>query len=200
MGMISSMGAGKAAEQQAKAMKEIAKGYGTLTKRQYEEYSPYMNAGKGALTAQMQMLANPINNQAAMSTYYASPEYAMQQDAANYAAMSGASAAGTTGNTATSNALATQATQLGQNYLASLDKARQQQINTLGDISKQGLSATNAMAGHAGKNYNSAASYLGSAAGLEGQADMAPYSGIQSSLYRMPWYFGMAKAGGTFGF
>ena len=74
MGMLSSAGAGKAAEQQAKMMKEIARGYGKLTKRQYEEISPWMQAGKGALTAQMQMLANPINSQAALSTFYSSPD------------------------------------------------------------------------------------------------------------------------------
>jgi hypothetical protein len=52
----------------------ILEDYDKLTKRQYEEITSWMNAGKGALTAQVQMLANPINNQVAMSTYYSSPD------------------------------------------------------------------------------------------------------------------------------
>lgn len=199
MGMKSSIGAGKAAGKQAEAMKKIAQGYGTLTKKQYEAISPWMEAGQGALTAQMQMLANPINNQAALSTYYASPEYAMQQDAASYAAMAGAEATGTLGNTATANALAAEATSLGQNYLKSLNQGRQQQMNTLGDISNQGLGATKTMGGWASQNYNAAANMLTGASSAEGQETMVPYMGAQSMFNRGMWSLGMMARNGAFG-
>lgn len=199
MGIVSSIGAGKAAEEQAKALKKIAQGYGTLTKKQYEAISPWMDAGKGALTAQMQMLANPINNQAALSGYYASPEYALQQDAASYAAMAGAEATGTLGNTATSNALAAEATSLGQNYLKSLNQQRQQQFTNLGGISSQGLGATKTMGGWASDNYNAAASMMRGASTAEGQSTMAPYMGVQSMLNRSLWSLGMMSRHGAFG-
>lgn len=196
MGILSSAGAKKGAETEAAALKSLAPAYGTLTEKQYGAISPYMKAGQGALTAQMQMLANPINSQVALSEYYASPEYAMQQDQAAYSAMAGAEAAGTMGNTATSNVLASSATQLGQTYLKSLNTARGQQIDTLGDISQQGLSATKTMGGWASNNLSDATDLMAGAAQLEGQAAAAPYYGMQRSLFQMPYYLGMGKGKG----
>ncbi|WP_368766720.1 hypothetical protein [Enterobacter hormaechei] len=192
MGLIGSIGAGKAAQAQAQAMKKIAEGYGKLGKKQYEWISPWMDAGKGALTTQMQMLANPLNSQAALSDYYAGPQYAMQEEQAQYALNSAAEATGTTGATATGNALASQSVSLGQNYLNSLNKQRSQQFQQLGGISNQGLGATKTMGNWAYQDYNSAANVLGQAAGLQGQADMAPYAGADAFLNKQ---MGMAMQG-----
>ncbi|MDR3105660.1 MAG: hypothetical protein LBU96_14585 [Yokenella regensburgei] len=182
MGLLSSAGVSGAADEYNKAMKNIASGYGTLTQAQYGGMSPYMQAGKGALTAQMQMLANPVNQQTALSMYYASPEYAMQQDAANYATMAAAEATGSTGNTATANTIASQATQLGQNYLNSLNKQRQTQMDTLGDISRQGLTATTTMGNWASRNVGEIAGLAQQAANMSAQAAMAPYTGAQGAF------------------
>lgn len=184
MGMIGSIGAGKAAKAQAEAMKEIAKGYGKLGQKQYDWISPWMEAGKTALNAQMQMEANPLNSQAALTDYYAGPQYAQQEAEAQYATEAAAEATGGMGNTATSNALASQSTQLGQQYLQGLNKQRSQQFQQLGGISSQGLGATKQMGNWAYQDYNSAANVLGMGAQAEGQATMAPYSGAQSAVSR----------------
>lgn len=164
MGLLSGNSAKNAAEDYSNSMKKIAKGYGTLGKYQYGAISPYMNAGLQALDTQMQMLANPINQQQALSDFYASPGYDQQEQAAEYALNSQAEATGGLGNTATGNALAAQTTDMGQNYLNSLSKQRQQQFTNLGGLSKQGLSATNTMGDWASRDYENASRYLGNAA------------------------------------
>ncbi|MDK9585415.1 hypothetical protein [Lelliottia wanjuensis] len=198
MGLIGSMGAGKAAAAQAKAMKEIAKGYGKVGQKQYDWISPWMNAGTQALTAQIQMLANPMNSQAALTDYYAGPQYAQEQEQAQYAAEAGAEAAGGLGNTATSNILASESTQLGQQYLQGLGKARSQQFQQLGGISSQGLGATKTMGNWAYQDYNSAAGYLAQAAGLSGQATMAPYMAADQAA-TMAGGMGLYGLGGMMG-
>lgn len=192
MGLISSMGAGKAAKAQAEAMKKIAEGYGKVGKWQYQQISPWMDAGKGALTAQMQMLANPLNSQAALSDYYAGPQYAQEEAQAQYALDSAAEATGTTGATATGNALASQAVSLGQNYLKGLNQQRAQQFQQLGGISNQGLSATKTMNQSAFQDYNAAANVFGKGAEAQGQATMAPYTGTESFLNKQ---MGLAMQG-----
>lgn len=184
MGMLGSMGAGKAAAAQAEALKEIAGGYKKVGQKQYDWISPWMNAGTEALSTQMQMLANPLNTQGALSDYYAGPQYDMQMDQAQYAAQAGAEAAGGLGNTATGNALASQSVDMGNQYLQGLTKQRQQQFSNLGGISKQGLGATQTMGNWAFQDYNAAAQMLGQAAGVQGQADAAPYMGAQSNINR----------------
>ena len=182
MGLIGSAGAKKAAQAQAEMMKKIAGGYKKLGQTQYSWISPYMDAGTQALNAQMQMLANPINNQAALSDYYAGPQYAEQMQQAQYATQAGAEAGGGLGNTATGNALAAQSSQMGNQYLQGLGQARQQQYGNLSGVSKQGLNATNTMGNWAYKDYNSAANLLTGAASAQGQSTMAPYTGAQSAL------------------
>lgn len=193
MGMIGSIGAGKAAKAQAEAMKGIAKGYGKLGQKQYDWISPWMDAGKTALTGQTQMLANPVNNQAALSDYYAGPQFAQQEEAAQYATDAGAEATGGLGNTATSNVLASQTTQLGQQYLQGLNKARGEQLQQLGGLSSQGLGASKTMGQFAYQDYNSAANLLSQAAGLQGQSTMAPYTGIDQGMRRGIGLYGMGS-------
>jgi hypothetical protein len=164
MGLLSGNSAVDAANAYAETMQQIAQGYGKLGKAQYGAISPYMGAGTQALGAQLQMLANPINNQQALSDYYSSPQYAEQEQAAEYVLNSQAEAGGGLGNTATGNALASQTTDMGQSYLQGLSKQRQQQFTNLGGLSKQGLNATNTMGNWASQDYNNAAGYLGDAA------------------------------------
>lgn len=182
MGIVSSIGAGKAASARAEAMKKIAGGYKQVGQKQYSWISPYMDAGTTALSAQMQMLANPINNQAALSDYYGGPRYNEEMQNAAYATNANAEATGGLGNTATGNAIAGQSTQLGNQYLQGLNQNRQQQFGNLSGISKQGLNATNTMGNWMYKDYNSAANLLTGAADVQSQADIAPYQGIEDSL------------------
>lgn len=182
MGLLSGNSAADAANAYAGSMKKIAQGYGTLGKDQYKAISPYMSAGTQALSAQMEMLANPINQQQALSDYYSGPEYAQQEQAAQYALNSQGEATGGLGNSASGNALASQTTQLGQQYLQGLSKGRQQQFSNLGGLSRQGLSATNTMGKWAGDDYNHAAGYLSDAASAKEQAAMAPSQGLASGI------------------
>lgn len=198
MGLIGSMGAGKAAEQQAKMMKEIAKGYGKVGQKQYDWISPWMNAGTEALSAQMQMLANPMNNQAALNDYYAGPQYAQQEAEAQYATEAAAEATGGLGNTATSNVLASQSTQLGQQYLQGLSKGRSQEFQQLGGISSQGLGATKQMGNWAFQDYNAAANVFGKGVEADAQATMAPYTGWSQFATNNLYGLGMMASHGAF--
>lgn len=169
------------------AMHNLAKGYGKLGQSQYGAISPYMNAGTQALSAQLQMLANPMNSQQALSDYYASPEYDQQMQAANYAANSAAEATGGLGNSATGNALAAQSADMGQQYLQGLGKQRQQQFSNLGGLSKQGLNATNTMGKWASDDYGNAAGLLSNAAtanvnaaAAQAQADSSKRGGMMN--------------------
>lgn len=96
-GILGGIGASNAAEEQIKMMEQIAQGYGKLGQQQYDWISPWMEAGTQALTAQMQMLANPMNQQAALSGFYGSPVYAEQMEQANYATNAAAEAGGNLG-------------------------------------------------------------------------------------------------------
>ena len=192
MGLIGAAGAKKAASQQAEAMKKIAGGYKKLGQWQYQQISPWMQAGTQALSSQMQMLQNPLNSQAALSDYYSSPQYAMQEQQAQYATQAGAEAAGGLGGSATSNVLASQSTQLGQQYLQGLQKQRSNQFSQLGGISSQGLGATKTMGGWAYQDYNAAAQALGASASASAQATQAPYTGWQQFAGRQA---GMASYG-----
>jgi hypothetical protein len=187
LGNNSSDAINDANKQYQQTMHQLAKGYGTLGKGQYNAISPYMNAGTQALSAEMQMLANPMNSQQALSDYYAGPQYDQQMQAANYAANSEAEATGGLGNSATGNALASQSAKMGQDYLTGLGKQRQQQFNNLGGLSRQGLNATNTMGKWAADDYGNAAGLLGNAAtanvnaaGAAAQANAAKRGGMMN--------------------
>lgn len=164
MGMVSSLvggaGASAAAQAQAKMMAQIADEWHQVGQMQYGWMSPYMNAGTTALTAQMQMLANPINQQAALNDYYSGPQYDQQMQQAQYATNANAEATGGLGNTATGNAIANTSTQLGQQYLHGLTQQRNETFNQLGGLSKQGLSASTSMGNFAHQDMQGRAKVL----------------------------------------
>lgn len=196
MGLISGIAGGNAAEAKAEAMKEIASGYGKVGRKQYDWLSPWMNAGTQALTAQMQMLANPLNSQGALNDYYSGSQYAAEEQQAQYAAESAAEATGTMGSTATGNALASQSVSLGQNYLKGLNQQRQQQMNTLGGISSQGLGASKTMGQFAFQDYNAAANLLTGAANAQYQASVSPYVGGEAGAKAGAGLFNYGKGKG----
>lgn len=183
MGMIGAHGAKKAAEKQAKIAKEVAGDWKKVGQTEYTWFQPFMQAGTETLGAQMSMLANPVNTQQSLATYYASPEYAMQEEQEQYAAeTSAADPYSGMGGSATSNYLGSQSTQLGQQYLQSQAKGRQQQFTNLGGISKMGLSASGTMGNLGTKAMQGVASAMGIAGEAEAQAAMAPYQGAQQAV------------------
>lgn len=183
MGLIGAIGAKKGAEEQARIAKEVAGNWKSLGNTEYSWFQPYMQSGTQTLGAQMSMLANPVNNQETLATYYASPEYDMMEQQAQYAAQtSAADPYSGMGGSATSNYLGNQAVSLGQNYLKSQNQARQQQFNNLGSISKLGLSASGTMGNLATKDMQGVADAMGIYGAAEGQAEMAPYQGAQEAV------------------
>ena len=194
-GLIGGIGASNAAEEQIKMMEQIAQGYGKLGQQQYDWISPWMEAGTQALTAQMQMLANPTNQQAALSGYYSSPVYAEQMEQASYATNAAAEAGGNLGTSSTTNALATQSAQLGNQYLQGATQQRNEQFKQLGGISSQGLGATKTMGNWAYQDVQGVANALSGQAAAEAGKAMAPMQGLASGISSG---LGMYAMGGGF--
>ncbi|EEP9808245.1 hypothetical protein PP836_002670 [Salmonella enterica] len=168
------LGAGSAAKAAAKVGKQVAGDWKKLGNTEYSWFSPYMDAGKQTLSGQMSLLANPVNSQEELATYYASPEYDMMEQQEQYAAQtSAADPYSGMGGSATSNYLGNQAVSLGQNYLKSQNQARQQQFNNLGSISKLGLSASGTMGNLATKDMRGVAEAAHMASEAQMQASAA---------------------------
>lgn len=167
------LGAGSAAKAAAKVAKQVAGDWKKLGNTEYSWFEPYMQSGTQALSGQMQLLANPVNQQEELATYYASPEYAMEEQQAGYAASTtGANPYSGVGGSATSNLLGSQAVTLGQNYLKSMGTAREQEFNNLGSISKMGLNASGTMGNLATRDMQgiAEAAHMGSEAQMQASA------------------------------
>ncbi|AXF76612.1 DNA transfer protein [Erwinia tracheiphila] len=112
---------------------------------QVQRMTPYYNAGSTALTG----LQNLVNNRSGtLADYYNSSEYSGLANQARYQQLASAEATGGLGSTATSNALASIAPQLGQQYLSS-------QYNNLTGLTGIGMNAANVM-NTSGNNYANA--------------------------------------------
>ncbi|MCX8958315.1 DNA transfer protein [Erwinia psidii] len=112
---------------------------------QVERMTPYYNAGSSALSG----LQNLVNNRSGtLADYYNSSEYAGLANQARYQQLASAEATGGLGSTATSNALASIAPQLGQQYLSS-------QYSNLMGLTGVGMSAANTL-NTSGSNYANA--------------------------------------------
>jgi len=110
-----------------------------------ERLNPYLQAGQSGLNG-LQSLVNDRGG--ALNDYYNSREYADLASQARYQQLAGAEATGGLGATATGNALASIAPQLGQGYLNN-------RYNTLSGLAGMGLSAAGAM-NQAGGGYANA--------------------------------------------
>lgn len=177
------LGASAAAKKAAKVAKQVAGEWKKLGQTEYTWFQPFMQAGTETLGAQMSMLANPVNTQQSLATYYASPEYAMQEEQEQYAAeTSAADPYSGMGGSATGNYLGSQSTQLGQQYLQSQAKGRQQQFTNLGGISKMGLSASGTMGNLATKDMQGVASAARMGSEAQMQAENSRARGISSLI------------------
>jgi len=138
-------GANAAADAQVSAANQSNALAQQIYNDQVERMTPYYDAGSTALSG-LQSLVN--NRSGTLNDYYNSSEYAGLANQARYQQLASSEATGGLGSTATSNALASIAPQLGQNYLSS-------QYNNLMGLTGIGINAANTM-NSAGSNYSSA--------------------------------------------
>ena len=115
---------------------------------------PFLNAGLTGLTGLQGIAGKPIDRNASLAEYYASPEYQMLSDQARYQSLNAAEATGGLGSTATGNMLASIAPQLGQNYLSMLTDQQNNRYGQLLGLTNVGLSAAGANNAAAGDYSN----------------------------------------------
>lgn len=138
-------GTSAAADAQVNAANKANAMQQQMYKDQVQRMTPYYDAGSTALSG----LQNLVNNRSGtLADYYNSSEYSGLANLARYQQLAGAEATGGLGSTATSNALATIAPQLGQQYLNS-------QYNNLMGLTGVGMNAANTM-NASGSNYANA--------------------------------------------
>lgn len=158
--VLGGIGANKAAKQQQKyqdkAMDQSKAGYNNAV----NWVSPYEKAGRTALEGLQGIAGQPIDRNASLAEYFASPEYQMMGDQARNQVLRSAQATGGLGSTATGNLLSSIAPTLGQNYLADMTNQQQNMYSQLMGLSGFGAEAANALGNYAiGQGNNMAGMY-----------------------------------------
>ena len=147
-------GANKAADAQIGAAKDSNQMAWNIYQDQKKTNQPFLNAGLTGLTGLQGIAGKPIDRNASLAEYYASPEYQMLSDQARYQSLNAAEATGGLGSTATGNMLASIAPQLGQNYLSMLTDQQNNRYGQLLGLTNVGLSAAGANNAAAGDYSN----------------------------------------------
>lgn len=147
-------GANKAADAQIGAAKDSNQMAWNIYQDQKKTNQPFLNAGLTGLTGLQGIAGKPIDRNASLAAYYASPEYQMLSDQARYQSLNAAEATGGLGSTATGNMLASIAPQLGQNYLSMLTDQQNNMYGQLLGLTNVGLSAAGANNAAAGDYSN----------------------------------------------
>lgn len=163
--VIGGVGASKAAKQQQKANDNQQAMLQDQQTYQRQQMQPFVSAGTNALSQLTSIAGQPINRADTLRDYYNSDEYKQMADAARYNVLSSAEATGGLGSSATSNALGSIASDLGQNYLSTMTAQQQDMYNQLMGLTNVGLSA-------AGQNVNSSQQFASQQSNLlqqEGQ-------------------------------
>lgn len=171
------------AEAQARAQERAI----DLQKSQWEQtqaqLKPYMQVGQPALQS-LQNLSSLGGQTSALNSYYNSDQFKDLANQARYQQLSSAEATGGLGSSATSNALATIAPTLGQNWLSG-------QLQNYSNLTNIGMNAATGQAS-AGQNYaNNTSSLLQGLGQIQGSAGGGP-SKAQSAV-------GGAAAGAAMG-
>ena len=159
-------GSNKAANAQVSAAKDANQMAWNIYQDQKKTNQPFLNAGLTGLTGLQGIAGKPIDRNASLAEYYASPEYQMLSDQARYQSLNAAEATGGLGSTATGNMLASIAPQLGQNYLSMLTDQRNNMYGQLLGLTNVGLSAAganNAAAGNYSNTYGQNQNQIGAA-------------------------------------
>lgn len=158
--VLGGIGANKAAKQQQKyqdkAMNQSREGYNNAV----NWVSPYEQAGRSALEGLKGIAGQPIDRNASLAEYFASPEYQMMGDQARNQILRSSQATGGLGSTATGNLLSSIAPTLGQNYLTDMTNQQQNMYGQLMGLSGFGAEAANALGNYAiGQGNNMAGMY-----------------------------------------
>lgn len=188
--ILGGIGANKAAKQQQKyqdkAMDQSKAGYNNAV----NWVSPYEKAGRTALEGLQGIAGKPIDRNATLAEYFASPEYKMMSDQARYQSLNSAEATGSLGSTATGNMLASIAPTLGQNYLADRINQQQNMYGQLMGLSGFGAEAANALGNYAiGQGNNMAGMYQQKGQIMAGKAAI-PWQTAASANYSVGKGFG----------
>lgn len=189
-GILGGIGANKSAKQQQKyqdkAMDQSKAGYNNAV----NWVSPYEKAGRTALEGLQGIAGKPIDRNATLAEYFASPEYKMMSDQARYQSLNSAEATGSLGSTATGNMLASIAPTLGQNYLADRINQQQNMYSQLMGLSGFGAEAANALGNYAiGQGNNMAGMYQQKGQIMAGKAAI-PWQTAASANYSVGKGFG----------
>lgn len=190
--ILGGIGANKAAKQQQKyqdkAMDQSKAGYNNAV----NWVSPYEKAGRTALEGLKGIAGQPIDRNASLAEYFASPEYQMMGDQARNQVLRSAQATGGLGSTATGNLLSSIAPTLGQNYLADMTNQQQNMYGQLMGLSGFGAEAANALGNYAiGQGNNMAGMYQQKGQIMAGKAAI-PWQTAASANYSVGKGFGDA--------
>lgn len=172
--------ASKQADAQLQAQREALQLQEKMWNQTMQNLAPYMGVGPSALQG-MSYLTSPGGRQDFLSNYYNSGEFKDASQQARNQQLAAAEATGGLGSSATSNALASIAPQLGQQALAG-------QYGMLGDLMQTGMSAATGQA-NMGNNYANTMSQLQQGMGA---INAGRYANQQSGL-------GSAISGGVGG-
>lgn len=188
--ILGGIGANKAAKQQQKyqdkAMDQSKAGYNNAV----NWVSPYEQAGRTALEGLKGIAGQPIDRNASLAEYFASPEYQMMGDQARNQVLRSAQATGGLGSTATGNLLSSIAPTLGQNYLADMTNQQQNMYGQLMGLSGFGAEAANALGNYAiGQGNNMAGMYQQKGQIMAGKAAI-PWQTAASANYSVGKGFG----------
>lgn len=182
----------KASKAQTQAADQAAQVQREQFEAMQKNLAPFLKFGKSQLPG-LQGVMQPLNRQDELAAYYASPEFDMLSRQARGQQLAASEATGGLGSSATSNALAAIAPQLGMNYLGQREAQQADLFNRLMSGAGMGLNAAS-MTGTAGQNYASQASQAYQQAGqARAGAAMAPFN---TGMGLLGSYIG---AGGSFG-
>ncbi|QQV88677.1 DNA transfer protein [Kosakonia phage Kc166B] len=184
-GIIGGIGANKAAKQQAKSTDKQMDMYRELAEQQRQLLDPFVKAGTGALGDLTAIAGQPIDREAALKQYYGGQEFAQDSEAARRQQLAASAATGGLGSSATNNALAAIAPQLGQNYLTQMTAQQQDMYNQLMGLANVGLSGAGAQSAAAAQSTNSLAALQGQKGNINAARAALPWqvaSNVNGSL------------------
>lgn len=175
-------GANQAADAQKSAANQSNATALQIYNDQKQTLAPFLNAGQTALTGLQGIVGKPIDRNALLQSYFASPEYQQLANQARYQGLNAAEATGGLGSTATGNMLSSIAPQLGQNYLSMMTDQQNNMYNQLMGLTNVGLSAGGATNAAAGNYSNSVQNNLGQIGAANAGASLASGNALTSGL------------------
>lgn len=180
-----------------------------MYQKQQELAKPFYDQGLQGLQSLSGIAGKPLDREAELAQYYASPEFAMQSRQARGQQLAASEATGNLGSTTTGTSLAAIAPELGQNYLGQRQAQQGDIFNQLmgmTNIGLQGMGAQSAAAGQYGSQGAQMQLYRGNLAGgkkalpwqVAGQSSKDAGE-IVGNVFSPSSWFGMGGSGGSSG-